>query len=241
MKNVIRSVFVRTRKILKENIGIKPEINEDVLFIGSSYGGWGVIGNRLGVESVVLSFGIGEDASFDLGLIEKYGCKILAFDPTPRSAKWVKENISTSKFKLVDKAVSGKKGVIELYLPRDVSHVSASSSSSKHLSEIAIPVQSVNLAGIIREYELTRIDLLKMDIEGSEYEVIPDICKLKSRLMPRQLLVEFHHNFSGIPKKRTKDSLKMLSSLGYKVAWVSKSLREVLFIRKNHDTQRTEM
>jgi FkbM family methyltransferase len=37
------------------------------------------------------------------------------------------------------------------------------------------------------------VDVLKMDIEGSEYEVIDDLCDLHLRI--DQVLVEFHHRF----------------------------------------------
>ena len=54
--------------------------------LGSDYGGWSVATTGLGPESVVYSFGVGEDISFDIALIKAFGMRVNAFDPTPRSA-----------------------------------------------------------------------------------------------------------------------------------------------------------
>ena len=60
--------------------------------IGSVYGGGWVVPDRLDSSSLVLSFGIGEDITFDAMLIERTGCRVVGFDPTPRSAAWVRSN-----------------------------------------------------------------------------------------------------------------------------------------------------
>src|SRR5665647_2667756 len=57
---------------------------------GTEYGGYTIIPN-LSEKSIVYSVGIGEDISFDLALIKKFHCNIYAFDPTPKSAQWIKE------------------------------------------------------------------------------------------------------------------------------------------------------
>ena len=56
---------------------------------GDSYGGFMVALNELQNESVVYSFGIGEDLSFSEGIMDTINCSIFAFDPTPKSIKYV--------------------------------------------------------------------------------------------------------------------------------------------------------
>ncbi len=46
------------------------ELDAESVFLGTSYGGYEVLPALLGRDSVVYSVGIGEDISFDLGLIE---------------------------------------------------------------------------------------------------------------------------------------------------------------------------
>ncbi len=74
----------------------------------------------------------------------------------------------------------------------------------------------------------SRIDLLKMDIEGAEYEVLEGL--LVSPVKPRQLLIEFHHRFPGIGLKKTVNIIKHLQEVGYKIFAVSETGREVSFV-----------
>jgi hypothetical protein len=53
-------------------------------WFGTKYGGFYVYPDRLCQESIIYSFGVGEDVSFDLELIEKYNCHVFAFDPTQK-------------------------------------------------------------------------------------------------------------------------------------------------------------
>ena len=50
------------------------------------------------------------------------------------------------------------------------------------------------------------IDLIKMDIEGSEYAVLDEICQKNIKV--GQILVEYHHHFSEIQVRKTKNSVK---------------------------------
>lgn len=43
----------------------------------------------------------------------------------------------------------------------------------------------------MKELSHSVIDILKIDIEGSEYDVIEDL--INSKIRPKELLNEFHH------------------------------------------------
>lgn len=49
--------------------------------IGSEYGGWVVPRGSVSRSSICYCVGVGEDVSFDLGLISQFGCAVHAFDP----------------------------------------------------------------------------------------------------------------------------------------------------------------
>jgi hypothetical protein len=74
-----------------------------------------------------------------------------------------------------------------------------------------------------------KIDILKMDIEGAEYEVIKNI--VSSRIEISQLLIEFHHRLiiNGINK--SKQSIQELNNADYKIFHVSDSGEEFSFIK----------
>ena len=72
-------------------------------------------------------------------------------------------------------------------------------------------------------------DLVKMDIEGAEYRVLPDL--LESGFRPRQILVEFHHRWREVSARATRGAIALLNRHGYLVADVSANGMEYLFVR----------
>jgi hypothetical protein len=72
------------------------------------------------------------------------------------------------------------------------------------------------------------VDLLKMDVEGAEYDILDGLQRVKH--LPIQLLVEYHHRFPGIGKQRTAASIKALAKLGYKIFDVSETGCESGFV-----------
>jgi len=75
-------------------------------------------------------------------------------------------------------------------------------------SENAIEVPAYCISSVASRLGRSRIDLLKMDIEGAEYEVLEGL--LDSPIKPNQLLVEFHHRFPAIGLEKTVDMISLL-------------------------------
>lgn len=69
-----------------------------------------------------------------------------------------------------------------------------------------------------------KIDLLKMDIEGAEYAVIPDILNSSPPAGgAEQLLVEFHHRFPGKGVKEPFPASKPLGKAGLRSFHISEN------------------
>ncbi len=77
----------------------------------------------------------------------------------------------------------------------------------------------------------SKIDLLKMDIEGAEYSVLKDMESVNIR--PKQLLIEFHHRFPNVGIGETKKAIRIVKRMGYGLFSVSSSGEEYSFIFKN--------
>jgi hypothetical protein len=97
------------------------------------------------------------------------------------------------------------------------------------------------LSAIIQEHQIERAGLLKMDIEGSEYNVLGDIIKNHPNLFP-QIALEFHHKLPGMqPWKQRMKTLSMiirLRLLGYSIIW--KSGGDFTFLRRDSKFPRSQ-
>jgi FkbM family methyltransferase len=176
----------------------------------------------------VYSFGVGEEISFDRELIHRFGVTVHAFDPTPRSIQWVQTQTVPNHFVFHPYGVAAQDGLRQFIPPRNQQHVSHSVLKRDSPWEaIEVPVQ--RLSTILRILDHTRIDVLKMDVEGAEYEVITDL--LDSGIMVAQLLVEFHHRWPEVGISKTKHAIRQLNDAGYRIFSVSASGEEYGFLK----------
>ena len=229
MKELIRHVRRWLRCLIGKDIWLHPELEVATEFHGTDYGGWAIVHDSLHPASIIYSFGIGEDASFDLGLIARYGCLVQAFDPTPKSLAWVAAHIGDARFRMHPWALGGSDGSLRLFLPKNREHVSASLFASSLMSDDYFDAECYRLTTVMQKLNHQHIDVLKLDIEGAEYEVIADLCSSGRIRQVDQLLVEFHHWMPSIRVNSTKMAVTQLRQAGFRLLWVSRTGHEALF------------
>ncbi len=233
----IKNMFRKLRRIINVLLGrdlfLAVDVKYENIRLGSEYGGWNIIPGYISKDSIVHSFGVGEDISFDIGLIEKYGVTVHAFDPTPRSIQWVKNQNLTSQFVMHEYGILDYDGFVNFHPPKDINHISHTIIETSQKDEACVRVPVKKIQTILKELQHNSIDLLKMDIEGAEYSVIKDMQSTDIR--PKQLLVEFHHRFKNIGAKETKDAVEIIRKMGYKLFFISKSGEELSFILEGLD------
>jgi FkbM family methyltransferase len=199
-------------------------------FHGSAYGGWTIWPDGLTPESIVYSFGVGKDASFDLALIEHYGVEVHAFDPTPQSIAWVEQQSWPVQFHFHPIGLGASDRVATFFPPSDATHISHSILSCTPSSQAAIQVQLQRLSTIAEQLGHRTISILKMDIEGAEYEVIDDLLH-PSSLIIQQVLIEFHPSSPGIERHANTRAIRQLEAAGYRLFSISSRGSEYSFIR----------
>ncbi len=217
------------KRISGQELWLRPERKLDT----ASSDDWSFCKTLLSEDSIVYSLGVGDSIAFDLGLIANFNLKVYAFDPTPDSVNWVNSQTLPEQFEFHQWAVSGTDGHLRM-----VKRISKRGKKSKMIWTMmhaqtndaeSIEVPSFTIPSIMKKLNHDRIDLLKMDVEGAEYEIIDTLLDLPNK--PKQLLVEFHHRFPGIGKNKTIDCIGKLRKAGYKIFSVSETGREVSFIQ----------
>ena len=225
--------YQKKKRFLKRLIGKEIRLRNDIDIPVIKDGGWWFTPQGLGSDSIVYSLGVGDDIEFDISLIEKYGVRVHAFDPTPSSIEMLDGRDLPQQFEFHPWAVTAADGSLTFYprLKKDgtKSDVMYTMIAEDETREDAIEVPAYSLSTISEKLGHQQIALMKMDIEGAEYEVLDGL--LASPIKPTQLLVEFHHRFPGIGLDKTADVIERLRRAGYKVFAISEIGREISILR----------
>ena len=226
-KDLLRKVKYR----LEGRILNSPEIRISKKWFGNAYGGFYLHTKELNSQSIVYSVGIGTDISFDLEVINAFNCEVYGFDPTPKSIQWVKENVDSDKFIMAEVGISNISGKKKFYLPKNQNQVSGSLLSIKTVDrKHSISLEFQTLKQVMKVNNHKYLDLLKMDIEGAEYDVLNDI--INQSIQIDQIVVEFHPHLIKNGKKKTQNIIERLNQNGYKCFGISNSFLEFSFLKK---------
>lgn len=192
-----------------------PEIQR----VGDVHSGW-VIQNNLS-PAVIYCAGVGQGISFELELAKTSRRPVLVFDPSPTGIATIAK-CDTRNLHFFPIGLAAKTGVIRFSVPKDAGEGSFSVPQD---GVETISFECWDLATVMSKNGDSSIDLLKMDIEGFEYEIIDQI--LEDRIPVRQLCVEFH------PWLKPGATLKYIARLyraGYRV--IHKSRGDHTFVLK---------
>jgi FkbM family methyltransferase len=205
-----------------------------VVELGSKYGGWGIDARGLGPQTRLVSFGLGEDVTFETALIERFGCRVAGFDPTPRAMAHVRAHADGERFVAHPLALADHDGTLTFTLPpASVADQFSASAFARYGGDAhrRLEVPCATLASVRERFDLGHIDVLKMDVEGAEYGVIEQATRLRWLDGIDQVLVEFHHFLPGLEAAHTRRAIAQLQAAGYRIAWIGRTNHEYLFVR----------
>jgi len=159
--------------------------------LGSAYGGWIVPGDLIEPPWLCYCVGAGGDVSFDLELIRRYGVTVRAFDPV---AEYVESALAQAggeqRFSAYQAAIAAGDGSLRMQITHDARSRSVSP-AGVYESDKFVELPGRSLRSLMSELGDDQVDLLKLDIEGSEYVVLPTIDLVA--LGVRVFAVQLHH------------------------------------------------
>lgn len=187
-------------------------------WLGSPSGGAYVDVSRLNADSIVYSFGIATEISFDRAIIQETGCKVFGFDPDPRSEAWLKrpEIWVPERFTFARLALDAETCRRTFYMT-DIEHMTGGLGQTDN--EEKIDADCRTLEDIMAMYGHTWIDYLKLDIEAAEYPVLEAWLKRYDRLPVGQLWIEFHPNGRDRTEAMSKSLARRLEKIGMVAAY----------------------
>jgi len=170
-------------------------------------------------ECIVYDFGIRENPEFGQTLLNApFHCKIFAFDPSPITRKWYETSPNSehlrshSNYTLFHYGAGGKDGMVKLneydwgqvsiirfplQLHKNCTKSNATTGNCDldfyggHRQGFALPVKTLDT--IMKELGHDHIDILKVDVEGSEYAFLEHALEKGNLQHVDQLTVEWHH------------------------------------------------
>lgn len=193
---------------------------------------WSSISNRLSEGSVMLDIGA-HIGYFTLKAGAKVGKsgKVIAFEPNPRTLKVLHGNIAASDATNVivqPIACTDNDRIIALYDSTAEGNSGASSLSVNTASESytdSLPTYSVRgrpIDDVVRELGLTRIDLIKVDVEGAETMVIRGAQETLKRFNPI-VITEVNDSALRDMGSNVEELTALMAKLGYTQHKVIKS------------------
>lgn len=173
---------------------------------------WTICPTWLNEKSVVYSGGVGNDISFEHELVRRFRCTVVLCDPSPTGLRTMSQpENQIPQFQFLPLALAGRRGRLKLAPPLNPQEGSWFANRNE---KEGVEVACTDLETLMREHGHEHIDLLKLDIEGCEYEVIDHL--LERRLPVHQLCVEFHHQLlPGFRRGQTIRAIFRLLARGY--------------------------
>lgn len=142
----------------------------------------------LTADSVVLDLG-GYHGDFAAAIHEKYGCQIYVFEPVSQFYQ-----SCAARFQTNPKIICLNYGLSAVDATLNIGLAENASSFESQLTRGAVELVNVrSVVDCIRELGIDQIDLMKINIEGGEFDVLPAMIESGDIKKVHFLQVQFHN------------------------------------------------
>jgi FkbM family methyltransferase len=182
-------------------------------------------------NSVVIDAGA-HKGEFSLQLIEKYACSCYLVEANPQLAVQLPSSVKG----VINAALCDQDGIVKFSITENLEGSQVVSLSSTEMNKDAIvEIKSLSLGTLLKRFDLKEIDLLKLDIEGAEFQLISS---LDSDVLSSisQITVEFHDFKPDFQNDNLYEKCRdHLETMGFICCPMSfRTNGDVLFLNTNH-------
>lgn len=139
---------------------------------------------------------------------------IYAFEPNPLAFELLQKNIAQNKLNNVyveNVCLAGEEGKVQFYFSKEDISSLVSSIRKERGGDKSYEVNAKKLSQIVKNKS---IDMVKMDVEGAEFDIIQEMLDNKTLSYPDKYIIEFHHNLMN-SKYNFSSFLRKLEVAGY--------------------------
>ena len=242
VQKLIRYKYQNLRLRLRKKPKIRIDREVPLISLGTHYGGWKIPEGFLHKDSVCYFAGAGIDISFDVEVAKTFGTKVHIIDPTPLARQHfdtlVKQTRKGGKLEIarrrdlfyevdsktlellqyLDVGLWSSDTTIKFYEPADSKNMVSHSALNLHKTDSYFEAEVVRVGTLMKRLKHTRVDFLKIDIEGAEYEVIENV--LKDGIKVGVWGIEFdevHHPLDNKSIERIEQAVENIREAGYLV------------------------
>jgi FkbM family methyltransferase len=191
--------------------------------LGTKYGGWWIYAPAVRANPLLVDCGLGTDISFPAAFLERFGGRVVGVDPNPAALEYARAHLPPGMQVRAAAFWSQAGRELTFHLPRALAELPEGAdgvsgsllSTHGYAGKDTLAVRTTSLAEILKGSGCEDCDILKLDIEGAEYEVLEAYCASGDVRRARQLLVEFHHHCTDRTLDDTRRCIARIEASGF--------------------------
>jgi len=190
---LIERITRRIRRDLKKATRLRQARRDGLDFVEPNF----VYRPDLSPGAVVIDAGCSHEADFSMYMIDRHQARAFGVDPTRKHAAALRqlESRHPGRFAHLPCAIAATDGTLTFHESREnesgsllPDHVNV-----LHDSTTSYDVEAITLKTLLQKIGVGSIEILKLDLEGAEYDLLDRITADDLRPF-RQVFVEFHHH-----------------------------------------------
>jgi len=170
-------------------------------------------------DKIIFDLGANEGFYTLIAKMKSPESKIFCFEPNLYAFKLMKRNLKENKLKsvkLINKAVTSRNGFINFEVVLGRTTIGGTKIYKKYRNKEnlkKIKVKSITLKKAMKKNRVERVNLLKIDVEGSEFDILKNSVKVLDKI--DKIVVEYHK-----AQKTKNKTLNILSKNNFKILLV---------------------
>ncbi len=171
---------------------------------------------KLNEKSIVFDLG-GYQGQWTSDIFSKYRSRIYVFEPVREYADFIKNRFKQNKkISVYNYGLSEENKTLDIYLNNESTSIIKQTSDKEK-------IKLVKFSDFIKKYEISSIDLIKINIEGAEYDLMDHIIETDFISKIKNVQIQFHDFILDAEdrRKNIQDKLKKthISTYSYPFVW----------------------